>query len=148
MSEENPNRLYYTCRRDDMNRCNFFDWCEPDEPIMSVRVVERKLNKLEEEVNNMVTIHAADIEGGRLEVQIELAKIEKELRDQISSFKTIVENINKEIEENTSRFKAEQDLMVSKMDTEMKQTEKSLVNLKYMITFLILVVILTMWKKW
>jgi len=146
MSEENPNRLYYTCRRDNPKRCSFFEWCEPDEPVMSVGEVEGRLNKLEEEVNNMVAIHVAEIESGRLEVQEELAKLQNELRDQLCSFKTIVENMNKEIEDNGSRFKAEQDLMVSKMDTEMSKTQKSLSNLKFLITFLTLVVIFTMWK--
>ena len=146
MSEENPNRLYYTCRRDDPKRCSFFEWCEPDEPVMSAGEVEGRLNKLEEEVNNMVAIHVAEIESGQLEVQEELAKLQNELQDQLCSFKTIVENMNKEIEDNGSRFKAEHDLMVSKMDTEMSKTQKSLSNLKFLITFLTLVVIFTMWK--
>jgi hypothetical protein len=146
MSEDNPNRLYYTCRRDDPKRCSFFEWCDPDEPVMSVGEVEDRLNKLEDEVNNIVAVHVAEIESSRLEVNKELAQMEKELRDQICSFKTIVENMNKEIEDNGSRFKAEQDLLVSKMDTNMNKTEKSLSNLKLLITFLTLLVIFTMWK--
>jgi len=113
---------------------------------MSAGEVEGRLNKLEEEVNNMVAIHVAEIESGQLEVQEELAKLQNELQDQLCSFKTIVENMNKEIEDNGSRFKAEHDLMVSKMDTEMSKTQKSLSNLKFLITFLTLVVIFTMWK--
>lgn len=67
---------------------------------------------MEEEVNNMSFLHAGEVEEARVEVQKELATEFKELQDQISCFKTIVDKF---IEESEERTRAENEFIISTM---------------------------------
>jgi len=144
-SKTNLNRLYYACK---LNKCRFYKWCEPvNEDSSSELPVEfdfdSRFGKIEEDVNDMIMIHAAEMEDTRVVTRETYFEMKKEVDEITAEMKKYFENevyeMKKEFETKNTSMRTDLKLIEETMKMELEKHGQTVKIIHLLIISMILV---------